>query len=126
MNQIKDHKDLIGKTIAQVIYPIETYQDMWIKFTDGSFVILDKEDRTEGFGQTQEVVRIYPWDKDMTSSELVELGLISPQMHTNAVEERERRWEEERQERAKEEESRVEVEEKKLLDKLKNKYPDLD
>jgi len=126
MKQIKNHKDLVGKTIEQVIYPIETYQDMWIKFTDGSFVVLDREDRTEGFGQTQDVIRIYPWDKDMTNDELVELGLISPQMHTNAVEERERRWEEERQERAKEEESRVEVEEKKLLDKLKNKYPDLD
>ena len=91
MKQIKEHKDLVGKTIAQVIYPKENYQDMWIKFTDGSFVVLDIEDRTEGFGQTQEVVRIYPWDKDMTDDELVELGLISPQMHSNAVDEREKK-----------------------------------
>ena len=122
MKQIKDHKDLVGKTIEQVIYPIETYQDMWIKFTDGSFVVLDREDRTEGFGQTQDVIRIYPWDKDMTNDELVELGLISPQMHTNAVEERERRWEEERLEREAIHDEETKKHELALLEKLKEKY----
>ena len=122
MKQIKKQKDLVGKTIEQVIYPKESYQDMWIKFTDSSFVILDIEDRTEGFGQTRVVVRIYPWDKDMTNDEFVELGLISPQMHTNAVEERERIWADERKERQNEEDNRIKIEEKKLLEKLKNKY----
>jgi hypothetical protein len=95
---------------------------MWIRFTDGSFVVLDIEDRTEGFGQTQEVIRIYPWDKDITDDELVKLGLITPQMHTNAVEERERRWADERKERQKVEDERIKEEEIKLLEKLKNKY----
>jgi hypothetical protein len=122
MEQIKEHKDLVGKTIAQVVYPKENYQDMWIRFTDGSFVVLDIEDRTEGFGQTQEVIRIYPWDKDITDDELVKLGLITPQMHTNAVEERERRWADERKERQKVEDERIKEEEIKLLEKLKNKY----
>lgn len=122
MEQIKKVKDLIGKTIAQVIYPKENYEDMWIKFTDSSFVILDIEDRTKGFDQKQEVIRIYPWDKDMTNDELVKLGLISPQMHSNAVEEREKIWKNERKEKQNLENDRIEMEEKKLLEKLKNKY----
>ena len=43
-------------------------------------------------------------------------------MHSNAVDEREKKWADERKERQKEEDERINVEEKKLLEKLKNKY----
>ncbi len=126
MKQIKYQKELIGKTIAQVIIPKEHYDDLWIKFTDGSFVVFDVSDISSGYESSKYLMSIEKYAKDMTDEELVELGLISPQEHTNDIEEREKRWAEERKEREREDDKHIKKHELELLDKLKNKYPDLD
>jgi hypothetical protein len=122
MKQLFEKKELIGKTIAQVLMPKESYQDMWIKFTDNSFAVFDTEDRTEGFGQEKRIRVISDWEKDNTNEELVELGLITKSEHKNALEEEEKIHEKERCERDAIEQKRIEHYEKEQLDKLKTKY----
>ena len=126
MKQIKKQEELIGKTIAQIIIPKERWETMWIKFTDGSFVVFDTEDISTGFSGPFDIICIDEEDKDNTHEQLVELGLISPQMHTNALEERERRLEEEELERQVQEEMVIKEHELELLAKLKKKYPNID
>ena len=122
MKQLFEQKDLIGKTIAQVLMPKESYQDMWIKFTDNSFAVFDTEDRTEGFGQEKCIRVISDWKKDNTNEELVELGLITKSQHELALEEKEKRHEKERSERYAVEQKRIEDYEREQLAKLKTKY----
>ncbi len=122
MKQLFEEKELIGKTIAQVLMPKESYQDMWIKFTDNSFAVFDTEDRTEGFGQERRILVISDWEKDNTNEELVELGLITKAEHKYALEEEEKRYKKERAERDAVEQKRIEDYEKEQLAKLKTKY----
>lgn len=122
MKQLFEEKELIGKTIAMVLMPKESYQDMWIKFTDNSFVVIDTEDRTEGFGQERRIRVISDWEKDNTNEELVELGLITKSEYELALYEEEKRYEKERRERDAIEQKRIEDYEKEQLAKLKKKY----
>ncbi len=122
MKQLFEEKELIGKTISMVLMPKESYQDMWIKFTDNSFAVFDTEDRTEGFGQERRIRVISDWEKDNTNEELVELGLITKSQHELALEEEEKRYEKERSERDAVEQKRIEDYEKEQLAKLKTKY----
>lgn len=122
MKQLFKQKELIGKTIEQVLMPKETYQDMWIKFTDSSFAVFDTEDRTEGFGQERCVRIISDCEKDNTNEELVELGFITKAEHKLALEEEDERYEKRRIERDIIEQKRIEDYEIEQLDKLKKKY----
>lgn len=122
MKQLFEQKELIGKTIAQVLMPKESYQDMWIKFTDNSFAVFDTEDRTEGFGYEKRVRVICEWEKDNTDEELVELGLITKDEHELALEDEDKKYEKERSERDAIEQKRIENLEKEQLAKLKTKY----
>jgi hypothetical protein len=122
MKQLFKQEELIGKTISQVLIPTERYQDMWIKFTDNSFVIFDTEDRTEGFGQEMNICVISNYKKDNTNKELVELGLITKAEYKLALKEEEERYENERHERDTLEQKRIEEFEKEQFFKIKNKY----
>ena len=122
MKQIFETKDLIGKTIMQIILPKETYNDTWIKFTDNSFVVFDTEDRTEGFGQERRIQVISDWEKDNTNEELVELGLITKDEYEFAIKQEEIKSEERQKQRDYEEKKRIEKHEKEQLDKLRTKY----
>ena len=99
MKQLFEEKELVGKTIARVLMPKETYQDMWIKFTDNSFAVFDTQDRTEGFGQERRIRVISDWKKDNTNEELVELGLITRSEYELALAEEDRKYEKQKSER---------------------------
>ncbi len=122
MKQLFKQEELIGKTIAQVILPKESYQDMWIKFTDNSFVVFDTEDRTEGFGQERNVINISDSKKDNTSEELVQLGLITKSEYELALQEEEIEYQKRCAERDAIEKKRIEDYEKKQLEILNKKY----
>jgi len=112
MKQLFKQKELIGKTIEQVLMPKETYQDMWIKCTDSSFAVFDTEDRTEGFGQEKLIYVISDCEKDNTNEELVELGFITKSEHKLALEKEDERYEKRRIERYIIEQKRIEDYEK--------------
>ena len=122
MKQIFGEKELVGKTIMQIILPKEAYNETWIKFTDNSFVVFDTEDRTEGFGYEKRIRIISEWEKDNTNEELVQLGLITKQEHKLAVEQEKINSEERQKQRDDEEKNRIEKLEKEQLSKLKTKY----
>ena len=126
MKQIKKEEELVGKTIAQVIMPKEHYDEVWIKFTDRSFVVFDVNDISSGYESSKYLMTIETMDQDHTNEEFVQLGLISPQEYTKALEERERRYEENCAEREREENAWREARDKELLKNLQKKYPNLD
>lgn len=122
MKQLFEQHELIGKTITQILLPEESYQELWIKFSDNSFVVFKEEDRTEGFGQERSVIVISDWEKDNTDEEFVKLGFITQNQYELALEEEEKKYEKERVEREEFEKKRIKEYEKDLLNKLKNKY----
>lgn len=122
LKQIFNHQELIGKTIEQIIIPKYSYQDLWIKFTDQSFVVLDVNDVTQGFGQQKEIVNISSYTIDNTNKELIELGLITKEQYNSAIIEEEKIHEQERLQRDVLEQKRIEDYEKDILSKLKTKY----
>lgn len=122
MKQIKNKKELIGKTISQIIMPKEHYDDLWIKFTDNSFVVFKVDDISAGFEFSKYVMIMETSTMDMTESEFVELELITPEIHQNAINEQEKRWSDQNEEREKNEKISIEKYEKDQLEKLKLKY----
>ena len=121
MNQLFKKEDLIGKTIEKIISTGCHYDDMFIKFTDGSFVVIDIDEVGEGFSSAQAIV-IEQWKKDKTCSELVELGVITKQEYDEAVRQEEVEFKNRQLEREKKEAERLEEQEKEQLQALKNKY----
>ncbi len=119
MNQLVKHSELIGKTISQLL---NSGNDIWIKFTDDSFVIFDTDNYSSGFSYDNDVRVICDDIKDNTSMELVELGLITKIQYEIALKEEEDRHEQERLKRDLEYKNKIEEQEKELLNKLKNKY----
>jgi len=119
MKQIIIKKDLIGKTIKNYY---ESFDDLWIRFTDDSFVIFRCEDKTDGFDQTHYICNIFDYEVDNTYEPLVELGLISESDYEIACEDEERRFYEKRKQREIENEIQDRERELKLLEELKIKY----
>jgi hypothetical protein len=122
IKEVKNAKELIGKTISQVIIPEECYEDLWIKFTDDSVVIFKINDITEGFGQTKTIIDINPWGISKTDDELVKLGFISQDEYRQAIRDKEEEsrlyWEEQERKRDKE----YEELERKKFEELKKKF----
>lgn len=119
MNQLLNATEFVGKTIAAVQFSDEEF---WIKFTDGSFSVLDIEDRTEGFGHTKNAIVVSDWIKDKTSKELLLLRLITDAEYKAALLEEEKADEKRQQEREEEERKRIEKIEKEQYKKLSEKY----
>ena len=122
MKQILKSKDLVGKTIAQVL---ETdYNEMWIKFDDDSFVVIEpKTINDQGFS-SQETIGIDEYEHDADSHELLELGIISEKeyQHAKHLEKLATKIKQEEYEKERERQMRqVELEQYK---KLKTKYED--
>jgi hypothetical protein len=119
MKQIMNKKDLIGKTIKNYY---ESFDDLWIRFTDDSFVIFRCEDKTDGFDQTHYICNIFDYEVDNTYEPLVNLGLISENEYNIACEEEDRISEERMRLREMENEIQEREREIKLLEELKMKY----
>lgn len=122
MKQLFKKEELIGKTIEQIIEPSGRYEDLWIKFNDGSFVKFNLEDLSTGFNGPEYVTKIDESDVDKTESELVELGLLSKEERDDNIkseEERHDRWLEDYERERNKELVKYEL---GLLNKLKDKY----
>lgn len=122
MKQIFNHKELLGKTISQVLMPEDYFEDMWIKFTDNSFVVLKTNNLSVGFEQDKYTLTICEYNKDNTNEELLKLGLITKQEHNLAVQEQDIKYENERKEREFRINQEIERQEIELLNKLKAKH----
>ena len=122
LKQIKKQEDLIGKTIAQVIIPKEHYDNVWMKFTDGSFVVFDVMDVSLGFENSKYLMCIDKFDVNDTDDELVELGLFTDQDHKDALERERIATEKRHEEYERQEKERIKKYELEQLEKLKKKY----
>lgn len=125
LKQIFNHKELLGKTISQVLMPEDYFEDMWIKFTDNSFVVLNTNNLSVGFEQDKYALTICEYNKDNTDEELVKLGLITEHEHNLAVQEQDIKYENERKEREIKMNKEIEKQEIKILKELKDKYKNI-
>ena len=119
MKQIFEEKDLKGKTIESTL---TSGEEFWMKFTDGSFAVLDIQYEGTGFGYSDNNIIVSEWQKDNTDRELVTLGIITKEEYANATTEQELRYE---KQRAKEQELLLKEQEKaelSLYAKLKSKF----
>ena len=124
--QITNKEGLIGKTIEQVIMPKSPYDNMWIKFTDGTFTCIKSDDVTEPYGYTRFNVSIETMECDNTNEELVELKIITQEELDLAEKEKEeeyKRWEKGLESKRKSEEQKRRREE---YEKLKNEFGEND
>lgn len=71
MKQLLTEKDLIGKTVATIV-TAHISGEMWIKFTDNSFVVIDADATFR-----PEVVVVSEWPVPVDSQELLMLGVIT-------------------------------------------------
>ncbi len=122
MKQLFEQPELIGKTISQILIPETSYQNLFIKFTDNSFVVFEKEDATNGYGYPREIIIISDMKVDNTYPELVELGLVTKKDYECAIQQEETKYEQEEISKSLNKKISIETEEKELLKKLKNKY----
>ena len=119
MKQLLNATEFVGKTIAAINFSDEEF---WIKFTDGTFSVLDIESTHEGFGNNKNSIVVSEWLKDKTSKELLLLGLITDLEYKEALLEEEKVYEKRQQEREKEERKRIEKIEQEQYRKLSEKY----
>ena len=117
-NKIQNIKDLKGKTISDV----KLDGDMYIKFTDNSFVVLKVNDISEGFGYTKNEVNICDETMDYTDHNLVDLNLISKKEHEDAVEQEELEYKKLQEKREQERLDYIKKVELEQLEILKSKY----
>ena len=123
MKQLFTKKELIGKTISNVYMMDGIFcSDLWIKFTDDSFVVFLTKNNNDGFGYDEHQIEIDDCQKDSTDSELVELGFITKNENQLAIKKQEELYELEREQYNLKRKLSIEEEEKKLLQELKNKY----
>ena len=118
MKQLFKKEDLIGKTIKYFVFGKE---DLWISFTDDSFVQIIKEECGQGF-ESDSNMNVNDYTQDNTHIELVYLGLITKKQYDLAVKKQEEEFEKYRRESELRREKEIEEREKKLLNDLKNKY----
>lgn len=121
MKQIIEKNELIGKTISNLVIPNDSYQDMWLAFTDGSFAVFDISNISSGFN-TENVIAISTYTCDNTKKELVELGLITKEQNDLAILEDDEKYTQLAIKRDAEDVLMKEKFEKELLAKLKDKY----
>lgn len=121
LKQILDYNDMVGKTITG-IQQDESIDDLYIKFSDGSFAILDiqqNHDRFSGYGDR---IKVTDYKTDETDINLVDLGIITKEEHQVAIAELKLK----EAERLKELRARIEKEARdkdlELLRELKEKY----
>lgn len=121
MKQLFNFKDMVNKTIKKSCSGYSE-NELWIRFTDDTFIIIRAINRSEGFGQSYEVIEVDEYPADNTEQSLVDLGFITAKEHDYAIEERDKKYELERQQREKEQEEENKQRELLLLKKLKDKY----
>lgn len=119
LNQIMDISDMVGKTISATK---QDCNDLWIKFTDDSFAVLEVNDTTEGFGYTRTNVDIYKYKKDNTDTPLLDLGLISHKQYKYACDKKEEEYKQYVERSTEENRLRLEKYELEQLKKLNEKY----
>ena len=117
--EIRDIKQVKGKLIDSTKI---VRGDLWIKFSDSTFIILACNDITEGFGYKREEVNVRRWEADETSTTLLDMGLISKDDHEKAIEEEEKETERRKKERELKEIDRIKKIELEQLKKLNEKY----
>ncbi len=122
MKQLFKEEELTGKTIAQTIMPKESCGYIFIKFTDNSFVVFDSEDNSTGFSNMGYTLVISDYVIDNTDKNLVTLGLITNEQYESALEEEEKRYEQQRIDRDNREKESQEKAEREYAVILKNKY----
>jgi len=118
-NEIKNINELKGKTISDLKLG---GGDLWLKFTDNTFVVLVVEDTTEGFGYTRNEVSISQYGKDKTDHTLVDLGIISKKEHKEACEQMEIEYQKRLEEQDNQQKEIIKNIELEQLSKLKLKY----
>lgn len=121
MKQLFELHKTIGKTIKKTCWGYND-RDLWIRFTDDTFIVIHSTSRSEGFGQSYDVIEVDEMSADNTDHQLVELGFITEREYNNACEERDRQWELQRQKEEEEQERKKEERELQLLKQLKDKY----
>jgi hypothetical protein len=85
MKQIIKKEDLIGKTIKNILLSEVYYNNSFISFEDGSFVVLSIEDTSSGFQSDKYNIVISDDIVDNTCKELIELGFITNDEYTEAL-----------------------------------------
>jgi hypothetical protein len=118
-NEIRNIEELKNKTISDFRLDCG---DLWLKFSDNTFVVLVVNDITEGYGHTKNEVNISNWSKDKTDPTLFELGLISENEYKQALREEEIEEEKRQQEYDNKEKERIKNYELEQLERLKSKY----
>lgn len=111
---------LKGKTIATLRVPKDAHQDLWIKFTDGSYVVFHIHDIGTGFNN-HDVIGIREWEPT-TDEELVTLGIITEAERQLRLQREEEEWQRKLTERDAQYQSQVEALERKQLASLQAKY----
>jgi hypothetical protein len=118
-NQIIDLKDLVGKTIVTTK---QRYGELWLKFADNTFAVLEVNEITEGFGYTRREINLDQFRKNKTEYPLVEFGLVTEAEYNAACQQEELEFKKRQAEREDEEMARISRRELELLEQLKMKY----
>lgn len=119
MKQIFNKEELINKTIAATE---NDGDEMYIKFTDNSFVVLKHSYTGSGFGYNEYKIVISDYPEEKTNDILLNLGIVSQKEYDKAC----LLAEEEEQKRIeayyeKEKQQQLEYE-KKVYEELKEKF----
>ena len=109
MKQLFKKEELIGKTIRKILYPCGG--ELWMSFTDDSFIYFRTHSENSGFGYKSEFIEIEDFEVDNTCHELVELELITRTDYEIACEEADKKYEMLRREKENEEKKHTEAEE---------------
>jgi hypothetical protein len=84
MKQLFEPEELIGKTIEKTIIDLDECEDWWIKFTDGSFVILGVRNLARASYEHHEAIFISNDKAENTDEQLVDLGIITQAQYEEA------------------------------------------
>lgn len=121
LKEITELKDLKGKTIADTL---ESHGKLWIKFTDDSFVVLEADEESDGYGYSSYTIDVGGWSpKQADDRELYDLGIVSKKEHEAAVLVEEEAMERRMAEREAEAQARDREYELEQLRLLQSKYP---
>lgn len=121
MKQLFEVKKMVGKTVKKTCWGYNE-RELWIRFTDDTFIVIRSTSRSEGFGHSYDVIEIDDIPADNTDHSLVNLGLITKSEYNYAIEERDKKYELEKLKQQEEQEEHNREEELLLLKKLKEKY----